>query len=283
MNSGSQSEPNFELLLTNAAEGRAQDLEIFFRTFLSAQFHVPLRQQAAPLSHSPKYPNELVSVLGVLDGERTIVPVFSKEEFVAEWLGQELDCHSHSGAALLKLIPEGWWVCINPGQEVEKELSPWEIKKLRTGIPPGSDDLAELIAEQSADSSIDAARFRELSADELLALRNILSEAAEREATIESLTLTCSEEDFQEKTENIYHLGITLRPTDEEPALRIKEAFAQLCAQHMIGSERVKVIILPAKTSQTIHHGGIAPFYLRREPSLLQRLGLAILRLKAAR
>ncbi|MBX7144888.1 MAG: hypothetical protein K1X79_10590 [Oligoflexia bacterium] len=265
MAADSQSE--FDQTLLQAADGGPAALERFFIEFLSHKFTVPLRHQKEQLSYTPSYPNDLVSVLGVQDKERVIVPSFSQPQFLDEWIGIALESRSYTGEALLKLIPDGWWLCINPGQEIEKELSPWEISRLKAGILNDPDTMAELVAEQAEVFKAEQTNFRELAQQELSELRAKLMQTAKTEAKIESLTLTCAEQTTDSgNPELTYHLGVCLAACSEEMARRIKEKLENLCHQNMIGAERVKVILIPAsRHSRSIASAsiGVKPFYMR--------------------
>ncbi|RMG42198.1 MAG: SseB family protein [Candidatus Dadabacteria bacterium] len=135
-----------EQSMQSALEGEPVAVRCVLQGFLDGPLYVPERYQYAPMSDSPNYPNDFVTVLGVQNGERVIVPVFTASELIKEWCGNDLKYKKITGEKLITMLPEGWWVCINPGSEVEKELSPWEISKLGEG--PGSiDEIVEDITD----------------------------------------------------------------------------------------------------------------------------------------
>ena len=119
--------------LEAAVDGERGALELFFRALLEARLVVPRRFQALPLSDSPEYPNQLIDVLGIRDKERVVVPVFSSFDLMKEWSGTEFQSRDLSISELTAILPPDWWVCINPGSEAQKELSPWELEQLKAG------------------------------------------------------------------------------------------------------------------------------------------------------
>lgn len=146
----------------------------FFQAFLVTPCFVPRRHQLHPLSDSPPYPDEFLDILGVSDNERVIVPVFSSPDFISEWSGASFEYRSMSGLELLKLVPDMWWIVLNPGQEIDKEFSPWEIAELRSG----SAGIEEVLNELLDDDSIEPLTVKQLEEGEFSGLRLVLQETA---------------------------------------------------------------------------------------------------------
>jgi SseB protein N-terminal domain len=122
-----------EKLIERASRGSRSSADLFFRTLLTTTFFVPERRGAEFLSINTTYPDSLFTLLGVTVEDRTYIPFFLDEEYVAQWCGRPLTCRTMTGRHLFSLTPKAWWLCINPGQYVEKEFSPWEIDLLRLG------------------------------------------------------------------------------------------------------------------------------------------------------
>ncbi len=108
-------------------------LEAFYHELFKMDFLIVDRAQRAPLSDQPEYPSEFFGALAVKDKERNVVPVFTRADLIEEWAGAPLNFKSISSKALFELVPKGWWACLNPGTEVEKDFSPWELEQLRLG------------------------------------------------------------------------------------------------------------------------------------------------------
>lgn len=132
-------------LLTEASEGSEAALTELYRWFLLGPIYVPCRNQLHPLSDAPHYPDDLFDLLGLQANDRSVVPIFTDPGMINAWCGTELTYRNLTGVSLLAQLPEAWWVVLNPGSEVEKEFSPWELEKLREG--PSS--IPEIVAEAS--------------------------------------------------------------------------------------------------------------------------------------
>jgi SseB protein N-terminal domain len=129
--------------IVKASEGDINALRTFFEAFLAGPIFVLNRTQKIPLKNQADYTNSLCEILAVKEKDRAIVPVFSSIEHLESWTEQKLEYRSLSGIQLIESIPNEWWVCINPGQGIEKELSPWELQSLRFG----KESIEEIIAE----------------------------------------------------------------------------------------------------------------------------------------
>ncbi len=136
--------------LLQAAEGQTKALEKVLLGLMAGPLYIPTRSQSQNLTHQPTYPNDLISILGVQDKERVVVPVFTAAEFIQEWFGNELSYKLYSGESLFGILPEEWWITINAGQEIEKEISPWEITRLKHGEA----GIKEILEESSLDDAI---------------------------------------------------------------------------------------------------------------------------------
>jgi hypothetical protein len=77
-----------------------------------------------------------------------VVPIFSKNEYFTDWSSDSLELREVQGSHLLKVIPDTFWISINPGQEISKDISPWEIKHLLHG----AEGINEIIQELKDDA-----------------------------------------------------------------------------------------------------------------------------------
>jgi hypothetical protein len=116
-----------------AVEGSESHIRAFFEELLIGPLYVPHRLQHYPLTNQPTYPNEFMSILGIQDIERVVVPCFTNPEHIVEWCGNALSYRSYTGSQLLELIPSDWWLVVGLGQDSSKELSPWELDTLKAG------------------------------------------------------------------------------------------------------------------------------------------------------
>jgi hypothetical protein len=132
------------VLSKEAFEGNRSSCEQFLRQFLDTELIVPDRHQSNiqstnPEPFSPFYPFFSYE----FEGE-TFIPCFEKEEQLTEWCSKPLTYRRSLGLRLIDLIPPNCWLVFNPGSEVEKPFSPWELSLLRLG---SDEAIAEVISE----------------------------------------------------------------------------------------------------------------------------------------
>ena len=125
--------------LTRALEAAADEipgaLGDFFRILMKSSIYVPLKSE--PKKEIPILGNLQTEDLGFMTvpggEEEQILPIFSEESFVSTWAERELfftDCEFRK---LIWVLGEGTLLHLNPGQEIGKEFSRWEIDQLKRG------------------------------------------------------------------------------------------------------------------------------------------------------
>ncbi|MBX7136565.1 MAG: SseB family protein [Oligoflexia bacterium] len=220
----------------------------FYLRLPTAMLIAPERYQAQKLSDAPQYPDEFFNFLGVKSQDRVIVPVFTQTQLVEEWSGAYLKHREIAGSELMKRLPEGWWICINPGQEVEKELSPWEIQKLLLG----PEEIDEILEELFTDLDLHTVSVKPVDSTENKALVDSLVKLAEECKTVQRVYLLADERaDLEGTTEQHFLLGIEVErasPEDGALAKRFK-----LAAEHgLIGIGAVRVFIADLSDTQVL-------------------------------
>jgi hypothetical protein len=220
-----------------ALDGSREAAFSFYQLLSTAKLHVFERNQAQLLSHQPQYPNTMMNVLAMQTEEHVIVPVFTSEAHAKEWCDLDLKRRLLSVAELRQIIPTDWWLCVNPGQEVEKEISPWELEQLRDGKNGISAILEELFAQFKADSL----NLRALKEGEYTGLRRALNEFAKDSGDIQEIYALVDEgRSADDLPVNTVLLGVVMSPR----ASRNQEFSSLLQAaakQAMIGSDEVKI------------------------------------------
>lgn len=136
--------PNLTHLAEQAFSGNRAACSSFLRTFLETELVIPDREQPQPLSFSVEPSSPFFPFFAFESEGETFVPVFELEEQIASWTGAPLSVRRYSGSQLFALMPPSWWVVFNPGSEVEKVFSPWEIALMRSG---SEEAIAEVVAE----------------------------------------------------------------------------------------------------------------------------------------
>jgi len=132
------------LLSKEAFEGARSSCEAFLRQFLETELIVPDRQQTNVQSSSQEPFSSFFPFFSYEFEGETFIPCFEKEDQVTEWCSKPLTYRRSLGLRLIDLIPPNCWLVFNPGSEVEKPFSPWEISLLRLG---SDEAIAELISE----------------------------------------------------------------------------------------------------------------------------------------
>lgn len=258
-------EVNTELLpsMELASHGDREGMARFYRAFLSGPLFVPDRYQDPPLPASAEYPNDLVHVLGVRVQSRTLVPCFSSPDLLAEWSGRPLSFKTMTGQALLGAVPDEWWLCLNPGQEVEKEFSPWEITELRAGpesIPEVIDDLLKTETVRTVETV-------ETGEADHPQLRAALREQARSEPAIAALYLLRERgEDAEGNETSTLLLGVAVSREAQARLEQITEALRTVARQKLIGDEEVRVLggVESTESLMLRMFENSAPFYRRK-------------------
>lgn len=218
-----------------ALAGNREAAAEFYRALLAGPLFVPERYQSQPISLSPQYPNDFVNVLGVQDADRVIVPVFSDPSLIEQWFGSTLVFKTVSGHELLPLIPEGWWACIDPGEETEKELSPWELERMK------GEEIAEIIEEIFSEVGDDLLEVAPLGENEYPELRSSLLAAAQAEAIVRRVALLKERRAGTEEKEERILVGIE---TSTAPAAKLRElenTLKPVVARCLIGAEPARI------------------------------------------
>ncbi|MBN8547749.1 MAG: SseB family protein [Deltaproteobacteria bacterium] len=227
-----------ERSLLPALEGDRTAAQAFFEAFLRDPLVVPERRQAQKMSDEPRYPNEFLNILGVQAKERVLVPVFSRRDLIVEWCGSELATRSISGAELLTLMPEEWWICLNPGAEIEKEISPWEIEQLKegtAGIPAVLDEIYQ-------DTIVEPLEVQAVNAEEYPSLQRELRIFAEKNSAICKMYLIRqSGKDAEEALINKLLLGLEISAANEAEVDRIKAEAQNVSDRCQVGNDKVSV------------------------------------------
>ena len=82
-----------------------------------------------------------------------MLPIFSDELYLQDWLGEEAPFEKVRFASLIWEVEKETWMHLNPGQEVGKEISPWEIELLKQG-PDAVPEIAAEISGVSEDIEV---------------------------------------------------------------------------------------------------------------------------------
>ena len=226
--------------ILQASEGNREAIKNLLLGLLKGPIYVPNREQTLKLTHQPVYPAELTSILGVQDNERVIVPVFSRSDFIKDWFEKELFYKCYSGTSLFNILPDDWWLCINPGQEVEKDISPWEITKLKEG----ENSLPEILAEITSETDvINTIEYKNIAEGEYLELINQLKGLAAKEHIIDKMHILIEVTQTTEgKNLEKLVIGVECDTLENNVIEKTKEEVKKVCDYNLIGSIDCKVL-----------------------------------------
>lgn len=270
---------HLETALSGALAGSRSAARAFFEQLLDAEggLYVPERFQAERLSDAPDYPSPFFSLLAVRDGERAVVPTFSREEHLAAWCGCRLTCKRLAFSRLAEMLPGGWWITVNPGREAEKEISPWEIDQLRGGAAGIEAVLDDLFPEDLAEFL----EVRPLAAGERADLRAAAVRAASGIDQISRLfILIQAGRDAEDRPAEQLLIGAEAPDSTAADHRRIQQALLDAVRPHLIGDCAPRVLAC-AHLANTPHAGffsGAEPIYARRGTGPIRRAAEAIRR-----
>lgn len=160
----------------------SKSIEAFYRSFLTARLFVPERYQSNQPNNLSDFSSPFLDVLALKAGDTNYIPVFTSETELRDWSEEDLSFLRLTGEEVCKRAPEHWWLTLNPAGEFGKEISDWEIERLRSG----TEALAELVAEQlqGEDSPVS---FSALSEQEATRLSSELQPLLKRYPALEAV------------------------------------------------------------------------------------------------
>ncbi|MCB0335640.1 MAG: hypothetical protein KDD62_05020, partial [Bdellovibrionales bacterium] len=197
-----------------------------------------------------------------------VVPCFSRPEMIEAWCGLPLSYSTLDGITVAKRIPENWWVVVNPGQEIEKELSPWEIEKLSQG----SEAIPELLLDIVPENSIEPLTLLPVEEHEFVKLKQALANAAPQEPMLESIFLA-KEQGLQEDGETIEQLLIGMA-WNQGATPDLQGPFEHLIQTAMIG-DSTYALYSSLTESGSMRIGMLrkfSPLYQRNEETKLRKI-----------
>ncbi len=133
--------------LIKASEGQEEDVKAFFAALLECKLFIPSVTNAKATPTIGHTKNEEDTNYVFIDYEESrCTPVFSSEENLREWAEKEIPFVEEEFSQFLWKMPHNTWAYLNPGQDVGKELSPWELELLKLG-PDSFDELVHGVKE----------------------------------------------------------------------------------------------------------------------------------------
>ncbi len=167
------------------------------------------------------------------EGSLTL-PIFTEESFVGDWLDTQCVITEVEFSKLLWYLGAEDWLYINPGQELGKEITPWEIEQLRRG-PEGIPDLVEALKEE-----FDEELTVENNPENLGKLRSKLLPLLELyPELIEAFLVTIRE---GEKGDEKPTLGLRYRRITDAKRMYLRSEFDNLSKEHLPGHQQLFLV-----------------------------------------
>lgn len=259
-----------DIALDLASRGDKAAARQFYQLLLNTPLQVIERFQLHNMTDSPKYPDPFLNMLAIDAQGRSIVPIFSALSHVNEWCGLELKVRNLTLAEIIVLLPQDWWIVVNPGQEAYKEISPWELSRLKDGVR----GIEEILEELYEDEPTSAVSLGPVSAadhpDTVTRVTEIAREISNLKAVYGALEIWGDQKDPEERR---FIFAVEPRPGVSAEGERPHLAFERAVGPVLIGQGAVRVIELsqcPPFLSEALR--SFNPLYVYQHRNLLQRI-----------
>lgn len=217
--------PNLTRLLEIAADGKEAAMQHFFEELLAGSVFVVHRVgfNRDSVNRAPVIGQSHLASLGYLtvqyEGVEAL-PIFTEEDFAHRWTEAEVPVERRDFKTLLNLVGDSW-MYLNPGQEVGKELTSWEIEQLRQG-PDAIPDIVRELLEGEMGPSFEVRSGEEYFPGFTDKLKSVFELAPELE---EAYFGAMFEDDSQSP---IPTLGLKYRALKQEKRSYLREEFKQV-------------------------------------------------------
>ncbi len=240
MSEEAKDKKNILRLMEEVSSGEKASLEAFYHAFLESEFVIINRASQGSSPREPNYPNDLFPFLAVRGGDKTWLPIFSGAEAANEWSSYPVDHQTIKGSAVLDRVPNDWWLALNPGSEISKEFSPWEISTLRSG-PEG----IKAAAEDQMPSFILEQEYSNIKDSEFPGLIQSLKQLAGEETDIDYIKVakeSGTDADGKVVSERCL-VGLGCKPgTSKNKLEEIRESFISRLSPLFIGGSELEVL-----------------------------------------
>lgn len=224
-------------LMEKALGGSETDIRLFLEELLSAKLYVPTREQDLPIKGAASPPTGVLDILGLehkdIEGRSyVVVPCFLSKEGSTNWASREVKLRTMDLKSIAAVIPANWSIVLEPGGEVEKEITPWEISLLAADPPQIDEVVSELLSSQD---------------DDLFEIHGVLD--SEYPELISALKTYASSEGVVTLLSLIRHEsmlclgGIVDETASASKTAEVKEALRNILALALIGNDSYRVTI----------------------------------------
>lgn len=242
-------------------EDRENTLNFYTLLFTAQLFGV--NRYSPGLKSTITYPSENFPLLAIKDEDKIVVPLFTSENHMSTWSSAPSDSYKLSFKNILQLIPDDWWICLNLSSEVEKEFSPWEISKLKTGEEAINEVIEELLLGTESGSStvkpIDRGQYTDL--------EKTIDDLIRKDDGIQIVTLLLEETfDLEEKIEEKILMAVKVDKNSQKTIKYYEDLIDTQCKLALIGTIGLKVFIYTNEKDFPLYgvFAGIEPLYKRK-------------------
>lgn len=231
---------NLALLLQSASEGERTSVIAFLEAFKSAELVVPEKLQNPRFDFLPAYPDRPLNILALQDGDTITVPVFSAPNLVQQWSNRDLSVRSMKSTDLIRLLPEDWWLALNPGADIRKDFSPWELSRL-LGTQT---ELEEIATELELEFGVEPLSVRKLTSVEYLEVRAKLKEIFSGETDIKEILIGLEQgQTVEGSSVETLLVGIKVKDLPSAKIEAIRTNVRDQIALYLIGALQLRVLM----------------------------------------
>ncbi len=267
---------NLVKLMIDAADGKPNAIEQFYRKLLVSKLYYLKSPQKKNIIEivGESHAATLSALIVEKDGLETI-PVFTNEDYAKSWVEEnEYNIDTIEFSKLIWNLGKTIYLHLNPGQEIGKEINPWEVELLKSGEDAIPELVADYESEMSSDITVKSGNeiYSELKS-KLLPILEIYPELEE------AFIISYSEDDPDDEDSNFPMVGIKYKNISEEKKKYIRDEIASL-AQDCIPEDKDIVVIDDLGNTNSPNHRlfqDVSPFYisayiLKEEDNLLSKI-----------
>ena len=262
-------------LLEDAADDKPGAREAFFDALLRTEVFVPLVPNRSTSDRAAIIGDGQIESEGLqtieYEGQQCL-PIFTEKAFVEAWAEREIPCTKKSFSGLLWLVPEDAWMYLNPGQEIGKELTAWELSQLRIGAESIPDLVLAL--EEGSYGDLEIKNGEDLF-DELKAK---IRPTLELYPELEEAFLVGAREPGSELFKPM--LGLSWGKVNQAKKIYIKDELENIGSDFFSDPAMQMIVVDDLDKDASPHHRFFAettPFYFApRAPGAAEKLGFAV-------
>jgi hypothetical protein len=153
------------------------------------------------------------------------------------WCSRQLNHSVVFFKSLLQSVPNDWWLCLNPGSDLEKEFSPWEISLLKQGL----DALPEIIADWQDQQENRSANVEPLSTDKYPLVIKCLKDFGNVEKRVRAISALLETSQTEDGESRSILIGCELAKVTETELIELTDRLNSVLRLTTIGEDPFRV------------------------------------------